>query len=230
MAQGGILQGDQFVAAENEKNETNRNHNCVQHGDTSVRSSVRRIKRLKGENVLANHTGQTITIDSGSNSEATVVASTAGEGRGGGATITAVAPLTFAHAAGGHVSGSGITLTAALTKAHAAGIRSPVTFPRPVRRTNTTRAVIDVIQFRLAIKSAAGGQQRIKLEIIRTIYCAHEKGSVGNSRYCKDRYAESDSSYEEEPMDRSTSHCFAIGGGGSPGRARTAYPEGLRLL
>jgi hypothetical protein len=55
LAQGRILEGDLFLTAENEKNETNRNHNRVQHGDTSLRSSVRRIKRLRCENVLANH-------------------------------------------------------------------------------------------------------------------------------------------------------------------------------
>src|SRR6516164_4249482 len=55
LSEGGILQGNLFLTAENEKNETNRNHNCVQHGDTSLRSSVRRIKRLRCENVLANH-------------------------------------------------------------------------------------------------------------------------------------------------------------------------------
>jgi hypothetical protein len=31
LAQGGILQGNLFLTAENEKNETNRNHSGVQH-------------------------------------------------------------------------------------------------------------------------------------------------------------------------------------------------------
>jgi hypothetical protein len=43
LAQGGILQGNLFLTAENEKNETNRNHNCVQHGDKSLRLSNGRI-------------------------------------------------------------------------------------------------------------------------------------------------------------------------------------------
>jgi hypothetical protein len=30
LAQGGILEGDLFLAAENGRNETNRNHNCIQ--------------------------------------------------------------------------------------------------------------------------------------------------------------------------------------------------------
>jgi hypothetical protein len=47
--------------------------------------------------------GQTITIDSGVNQEAAVVASTTG-GRGG-AKITVAVPLTLAHAAGAQVSG-----------------------------------------------------------------------------------------------------------------------------
>jgi APA family basic amino acid/polyamine antiporter len=48
LAQGGILQGDLFLTAEDEKNETNRNHNCVQHGDTSLRSFNGRINGLDG--------------------------------------------------------------------------------------------------------------------------------------------------------------------------------------
>jgi hypothetical protein len=47
--------------------------------------------------------GQTITIDSGGNQEkATVVAATGGRG---GARITILAPLTFAHAAGALLAG-----------------------------------------------------------------------------------------------------------------------------
>src|SRR5215471_14492080 len=55
LAQGGILQGDLFLTAENKKNETNRNHNCIQHGNMSLRSSVGRIKTLRRNQVLANH-------------------------------------------------------------------------------------------------------------------------------------------------------------------------------
>src|SRR5215470_2595551 len=43
LAEGGILQGNLFLTAENEKNETNRNHNCIQHGDKSRRLSNGRI-------------------------------------------------------------------------------------------------------------------------------------------------------------------------------------------
>ena len=76
--------------------------------------------------------GQTITIDSGANSETAVVVSTAGGGRGGGAsTVTVTAPLTRAHAAGAQVSGSGITLTAALTQAHASGAQIVSDVPTP---------------------------------------------------------------------------------------------------
>jgi integrase len=49
LAQGGVLQGDLLLTAEGEKNETNRNHNRVQHGDMSLRSSVRRIKGSRCE-------------------------------------------------------------------------------------------------------------------------------------------------------------------------------------
>jgi len=70
--------------------------------------------------------GQTITIDSGANSETAVISSVR---RFGGATITVTAPLAHAHAAGVQVSGTGITLTAALAKAHASG--APVTDNAP---------------------------------------------------------------------------------------------------
>jgi hypothetical protein len=43
----GILQGDQFVTSENEKNETNQNHNSVQRSETSAQSSTRRINCLE---------------------------------------------------------------------------------------------------------------------------------------------------------------------------------------
>ncbi len=77
--------------------------------------------------------GQTIAIGSGSNAETAVVASSAG-GRGGApaaATITVVAPLTFAHAAGTQVSGSGITLTRPLTRGHATGSPLATSTPTP---------------------------------------------------------------------------------------------------
>jgi hypothetical protein len=72
--------------------------------------------------------GQTITIDSGANSETAVVASTTFRG---GARITVVTPLKFAHAAGAQVSGTGITLTAALTRAHASGTQVAENVPTP---------------------------------------------------------------------------------------------------
>ena len=76
--------------------------------------------------------GQTITIDSGANQETAVVASTTFGGRGGGSpTITVVAPLKSAHAAGAQISGSGITLTAALKQAHAGGAQVASHLPTP---------------------------------------------------------------------------------------------------
>jgi hypothetical protein len=82
--------------------------------------------------------GQTIIIDSGANQETAVIGSTGrggpagGPGRGpGGATITVVAPLKLAHAAGAQVSGTGITLTAALTKVHASGAQVAGSLPTP---------------------------------------------------------------------------------------------------
>jgi hypothetical protein len=74
---------------------------------------------------------QTITIDNGGNQETAIVAATTGGGRGGNATITVVAPLRFAHAAGAPFSGSGITLTNALTKAHAGGAQIVGNVPTP---------------------------------------------------------------------------------------------------
>ena len=75
--------------------------------------------------------GQTITIDSGVNQETAVIASTAGGGRGGGATITTGTPLKFAHAIGAPISGSGITLAAPLTRAHASGAQVAGNVPTP---------------------------------------------------------------------------------------------------
>jgi hypothetical protein len=84
--------------------------------------------------------GQTITLDSGANRESAVVASVSGGGRGGfgggrggpgNATITVIAPLTFAHAADAPVAGTGITLTAALTRAHDRGAQIVSDIPTP---------------------------------------------------------------------------------------------------
>jgi hypothetical protein len=65
--------------------------------------------------------GQTITIDNGATQETAVVSSTAGGGRGGGATMTVAMPLRFPHPVASQVSGSGITLNTSLTRAHAGG-------------------------------------------------------------------------------------------------------------
>ena len=51
--------------------------------------------------------GQTITIDTGANSETAVVSSV----RRSGVTLTIAAPLTRAHAPGVLISGTGISLT-----------------------------------------------------------------------------------------------------------------------
>lgn len=80
--------------------------------------------------------GQTITIDSGANLETAVVSSASGGrgGRGGlgsGATVTVVAPLATAHAAGAQVSGSGITLGAPLTRRHSSGTPVAEGVPTP---------------------------------------------------------------------------------------------------
>jgi hypothetical protein len=82
-------------------------------------------------NAVGFSAGQTIAIDSAVKRETAVIAATTGGGRGGGATITVTAPLTFAHAAGTQVSGSGITLTAALTQAHASGAQVAGNVPTP---------------------------------------------------------------------------------------------------
>ena len=71
---------------------------------------------------------QTITIDSGANSETAVVVSAP---RRGAATITVAAPLTLAHAAGAQVSGTGITLATALTRMHASGAPVAGNVPTP---------------------------------------------------------------------------------------------------
>jgi hypothetical protein len=80
-------------------------------------------------NVIGFSVGQTITIDSGANSETAVIASITRSR--GAATITVTAPLTLAHAVGAQVSGTGITLTAALTKDHASGTQVTDNVPTP---------------------------------------------------------------------------------------------------
>ena len=83
--------------------------------------------------------GETITIGSGANREAAVVASVDfgrrgfGGGRGGftGATITVATPLTLAHEAGVHLSGTGITLSTSLTRAHEGGAQVANGVPTP---------------------------------------------------------------------------------------------------
>jgi hypothetical protein len=83
--------------------------------------------------------GQTITIDSGANSETAVIASIL---PWGSPSIGVKAPLAHAHAVGVQVSGTGITLTTALTHAHAAGAQVTDNVPTPGapnryhRRTN----------------------------------------------------------------------------------------------
>jgi hypothetical protein len=72
--------------------------------------------------------GQTITIDSGANSETAVVSSIRGFGA---ARLTVAAPLARAHAVGVQISGSGINLTAALTRAHASGAQVSNDVPTP---------------------------------------------------------------------------------------------------
>src|SRR5215470_10289795 len=64
LAQGGILQGDLFLTAENEKNETNRNHNRIQHGDMSLRSFVPRIKKLRCDRFWRSTGGSSTVVDS----------------------------------------------------------------------------------------------------------------------------------------------------------------------
>jgi len=72
--------------------------------------------------------GQTITIDSGTNSETAVVADIA---RFPTFAIRVSAPLVHAHSAGAEVSGSGITLTAALKGAHPSGAQITDNLPTP---------------------------------------------------------------------------------------------------
>jgi hypothetical protein len=75
--------------------------------------------------------GQTITIDSDAAVETAVIAGTSGGGRGGGATLTVVAPLARSHTAGAQVSGSGLTLAGGLTRAHARGVPVAGAAPTP---------------------------------------------------------------------------------------------------
>jgi len=79
-------------------------------------------------NAIGFRDGQTITIDSGANSETAVVASIR---RFGATAITVASPLTHAHAAGAQVSGTGITLTAALARVHDGGAPVADNLPTP---------------------------------------------------------------------------------------------------
>ena len=72
--------------------------------------------------------GQTITIDSGANSETTVVEAIT---RFPTIAIRVSAPLAHPHPAGAEVSGTGITLTAALSRAHASGAQVTDNLPTP---------------------------------------------------------------------------------------------------
>ncbi|WP_213807933.1 hypothetical protein, partial [Granulicella sp. dw_53] len=72
--------------------------------------------------------GQTITIDEGANAETAVVSSVRGRGA---ATITLVAPLGRAHAAGTQISGSGISITTPLTRTHSDGSQVFNSVPTP---------------------------------------------------------------------------------------------------
>ena len=67
--------------------------------------------------------GQTITIGSGTNLETAVIASIRRSGRRSGptASISVIAPLSKAYAAGTQVAGTGMTLTAPLRLAHVGG-------------------------------------------------------------------------------------------------------------
>lgn len=76
--------------------------------------------------------GQTVTIDSGTNQETVIVAAVTLGGRGGGnSSITAKAPLKYAHSASVQVSGSGLTFASALTKAHGSGAQVSDSLPTP---------------------------------------------------------------------------------------------------
>ncbi|HET8826758.1 MAG TPA: alpha-N-arabinofuranosidase, partial [Terriglobales bacterium] len=72
--------------------------------------------------------GQSITVDSGDNSETAVVANIR---RFGATSITVTAPLTHAHAVGAQVSGTGITLSTPLTRPHAIGAQVYDNAPTP---------------------------------------------------------------------------------------------------
>jgi hypothetical protein len=72
--------------------------------------------------------GQTITIDTGANTETATIFNI---GRRGSPTITVNAPLTHGHKAGAHVSGSGITFSSALKLPHAAGTPIATDIPTP---------------------------------------------------------------------------------------------------
>lgn len=73
--------------------------------------------------------GQTITIGTGVDQETAVIASL--NPRRSGSTLTVVAPLRLAHAAGAQLSGTGLTVTVALTKGHASGTPVAIDVPTP---------------------------------------------------------------------------------------------------
>ncbi len=83
---------------------------------------------LPTANVTGFRKGQTISIGDGGSSETAVVSSVRGRGA---ASITLVAPLARAHAAGEEISGSGISLTAPLTRTHMSGAQVSDNIPTP---------------------------------------------------------------------------------------------------
>jgi non-reducing end alpha-L-arabinofuranosidase len=83
---------------------------------------------LSTANVTGFSKGQTISIGDGASSETAIVSSVRSRG---GASITLVAPLARAHAAGEEISGSGIGLTAPLTRTHASGAQVSDNVPTP---------------------------------------------------------------------------------------------------
>jgi hypothetical protein len=98
-------------------------------GATKVRASVDTgATVLPAISVTGFAKGQTITIDDGQNVETAVVSSTRDRGA---ATITVVAPLARAHAAGAQISGSGISLKTQLTLPHSEGAQISDHVPTP---------------------------------------------------------------------------------------------------
>jgi hypothetical protein len=98
-------------------------------GATTTRMSTDAgVSLIPATNVTGFSKGQTITIDEGSNAETAVVSSVRARDA---ATITVVAPLARAHAAGAQISGSGISLTTPLTRTHAEGAQVSDGVPTP---------------------------------------------------------------------------------------------------